>query len=117
VREYNGNILKALEMARELIRLADEGESVAENDSCVLLYGVIRDCAYKIRRQAEKERDAHVAARLWDEPSANGESDGVHPNSAHAGSHPADDQGVGRQAWPSRDTNGDSAEGNSRRSR
>ena len=61
VEKCNHNILKALELARRLTILADEGEVDAKDDSCAVLYGVIRDCGYKIRRQAERERQAHVA--------------------------------------------------------
>lgn len=60
------HILEALELCRQLIIVADEGERDARDDSCVVLYGVVRDCAYKMRRQAEREREAHVAAGAWD---------------------------------------------------
>ena len=65
----NEHILDALELARRLTILADEGESDAEDDSCVVLYGVVRDCAYNIRRNAEKEREAHMARGVWDNHS------------------------------------------------
>ncbi len=61
------HILDALELCRRLTRVADEGERDAGDDSCVVLYGVIRDCAYKIRRQAEQERQIHIARGTWDE--------------------------------------------------
>ena len=63
----NDNILKALALARQLIILADEGETHAKDDSCAVLYGVIRDCAYKIRHQAERERQAHMARATREE--------------------------------------------------
>lgn len=62
----NRHIRKALEIARKLTVLADEGEAKSEDDGCVLLYSVIRDCAYKIRTQAERERDAHRAMGAWE---------------------------------------------------
>ena len=67
-RECNRHILRALELARQLTILADEGEVAAHDDSCMVLYGVARDCAYKIRRLAERERQAHAARGLWEEP-------------------------------------------------
>ena len=70
VCDCNKHILDALELARKLTIVADEGERDAEDDSCVVLYGVIRDCAYKIRRQAEQERQAHIARGAWDNNSA-----------------------------------------------
>ena len=73
MRGPNQHILEALELARRLTILADEGESGAEDDSCRVLYGQIRDCAYKIRRLAEREREAHIARGIWDEPVRRGQ--------------------------------------------
>jgi hypothetical protein len=70
-RDCNQHILQALELARRLTILADQGEGAAEDDSCVVLYGVVRDCAYRIRRLAEREREAHIARGLWDERASN----------------------------------------------
>jgi len=69
-RECNDNIRNALKMATELVILADEGEAAMEDDGCGVLCGVVRDCAYKIRAEAERERDAHKAKGIWDEPDA-----------------------------------------------
>ena len=63
----NYHIREAFELARELIILADDGEADSKDDGCVLLYGIIRDCAYKIRAQAEREREMHKARGLWEE--------------------------------------------------
>lgn len=62
----NACIRKALEMARQLTILADEGEARCHDDSCAVLCGIIRDCAYKIRGRAEFERDMHIQHGLWD---------------------------------------------------
>ena len=67
MRKCNEHILEALELARRLTILADEGEEAAEDDSCLVLYGMIRDCAYRIRQQAESERKAHIARGVWNE--------------------------------------------------
>ncbi len=53
------NIRKALDLARHLVILADKGEAHCKDDGCVALYGVIRDCAYKIRDSAERELKIH----------------------------------------------------------
>ncbi|HNY26896.1 MAG TPA: hypothetical protein PLA90_10450 [Candidatus Sumerlaeota bacterium] len=70
-------IRKALDFSRELIILADEGEASSEDDGCVLLFGVIRDCAYQIRASAEREKQTHAARGLWDSFSANGSDDRI----------------------------------------
>lgn len=61
----NRNIKESLEEARRLTILADEGEAGSDDDGCIVLYGVIRDCAYKIRAEAERERDAHKVRGVW----------------------------------------------------
>jgi len=53
-------------MARELMALADEGDADRQDDGCGVLYGVLRDCAYQIRAEAEREREAHKAKGTWD---------------------------------------------------
>ena len=68
----NKHIREALEMARRMIILADEGDMDSEDDGCRVLYGVIRDCAYKIRAQAEREREEHRKKGTWDEAEAEG---------------------------------------------
>ena len=75
MRDCNRHILEALELARRLTILADEGEAAAEDDSCMVLYGQVRDSAYKIRRLAEREREAHIARGTWDEPARRGQAE------------------------------------------
>ena len=65
-RACNEHIVEVLEMARQLLILSDMGDLDSEDDGCRVLYGVIRDCAYKIRTQAERERDAHKRKGIWD---------------------------------------------------
>lgn len=62
----NEHIRESLEIARKLIILADDGERDSNDDGCRLLYGVIRDCAYKIRNEAERERKIHQNKDKWD---------------------------------------------------
>ena len=65
-RACNKHIVEALEMARQLLILSDVGDLDREDDGCGVLYGVIRDCGYKIRAQAEREREAHRRKGIWD---------------------------------------------------
>ncbi len=62
----NEHIKESLDLVRSLIILADEGERDSSDDGCRLLYGVIRDCAYKIKYEAERERNAHQTNNKWD---------------------------------------------------
>lgn len=72
MRDCNKHIVETLEAVRNLIILADEGERDAEDDSCMVLYGVVRDSAYRIRLQAEKERERHIGEGKWDGPGQAG---------------------------------------------
>lgn len=51
---------EVLRVTGELLALAEAGESEATDDSCRILYGVVRDSAHKIRALAEKELRAHA---------------------------------------------------------
>jgi hypothetical protein len=64
--QRNDLVKQALEHSRLLIILADEGEVHCEDDGCAVLCGIIRDCAYKIRTHAEREKQTHVAGGLWE---------------------------------------------------
>ena len=55
----NRNITRSLDLAKDMIMLANQGEADSTDDSCMTLYGVVRDCAYKIQSVAERERRFH----------------------------------------------------------
>jgi len=58
------HIRAAIELAKEMIRMADHAGNTCDDDGCLVVYGVIKDCAYKIKEsaqralQASEERDA-----------------------------------------------------------
>jgi hypothetical protein len=52
-------LLKTIEMASDMLKLADQGDANREDNGCGVLYGLVRDCAYRIRRVAEAEKEAH----------------------------------------------------------
>jgi len=66
-------IEQSLRIARRLLALADGGDSTRDDDGCGILFGVLRDCAYKIRRQALREQAAH--AKEHGRPHGRGEAD------------------------------------------
>lgn len=61
------SIKKTLKLVEDMLGLADEGDAVREDTGCGVLYGVIRDSAYKIKKLAETERDAHIKKGWWKE--------------------------------------------------
>ncbi len=63
---YNEHILELLRLSREMMVLADVGDRDRQDSSCGVLYGTLRDAAYKLRSEAEKERSLHMEMGLWD---------------------------------------------------
>ena len=61
------SIKKTFKLVEDMLGLADEGDAVREDTGCGVLYGVIRDSAYKIKKLAEAERDAHIKKGWWKE--------------------------------------------------
>ena len=51
---------KTLQLAERMLRLADNGDAVREDPGCGVVYGVLRDSAYKLKQLAEAERRAHL---------------------------------------------------------
>lgn len=54
------HIIEALDLSERLINLSEAGDRYAQDDNCVILYGIIRDCAYKIKQAAEAENRRHL---------------------------------------------------------
>jgi hypothetical protein len=48
------HVYKALELSRELIMAADNGELQCEDDDCLLLSALLRDAGYGIKQAADK---------------------------------------------------------------
>ena len=65
MKKCNENLMKTLEYAHELLAIADAGDLYREDDSCGVVYGVIRDSAYKIKRLAEIEIENHKRSGRW----------------------------------------------------
>lgn len=63
----NTNLRRVLELTREMLALADEGDRDRTDDSCGILYGILRDSAYRLRALTEEECRNHHQRGLWDE--------------------------------------------------
>ena len=59
------SIRKTIELTYKMLDLADEGDSIREDTGCGVLYGVVKDSAFKIRKLAEAEREAHIKKGWW----------------------------------------------------
>ncbi|MCX5893036.1 MAG: hypothetical protein NTW80_08720 [Deltaproteobacteria bacterium] len=64
---------KTLQLADRMLRLAENGDAVRDDPGCGVVYGMLRDSAYKIKQLAEAERQAHL--RQDRRPSKEAEND------------------------------------------
>jgi hypothetical protein len=69
VRHCNHNIRRTLNLVDEMIRVADKGDIEREDNGCGILYGVLRDSAYKVKKLAEQEKEKHIEKGWWIEES------------------------------------------------
>jgi hypothetical protein len=65
VKPCNLHISKTLKLVEEMIWLADQGDADREDNGCGILYGVLRDSAYKLKKLAEEERINHIRKGWW----------------------------------------------------
>ena len=65
VKPCNENIKKALELVNDMIGLAEKGNTDREDDGCGILYGVLLDYAYKLKRIEEAEKERHIKKGWW----------------------------------------------------
>lgn len=66
MKAFNECIVKTIELVDNMIALADEGDDVREDAGCGVLYGVLRDAAFRIKGLAEAEMAAHIKKGWWD---------------------------------------------------
>ena len=71
MKPCNRHIVKTLMLVDEMINLADQGDIDREDNGCGILYGVLRDSAFKLRKLAEEEKLNHIRKGWWqDDESA-----------------------------------------------
>jgi len=65
LKSCNENIEKAIRIAEAMIELANAGDMEREDVGCGILYGIVRDAAYRIKKTAEAEKAAHMRKGTW----------------------------------------------------
>jgi len=73
-KPYNENLLKTIRLSQQMLALADEGDRDRMDDSCGIVYGILRDMAYRLRQVAQSECEKHRAAGKWDLPEDDSET-------------------------------------------
>ena len=66
MKACNKNINKTLDLVEKMIALANSGDIDREDVGCGILYGILRDSAYRIKKIAEEERKNHMEKGKWD---------------------------------------------------
>ncbi|MGE4520497.1 MAG: hypothetical protein AB7E04_13440 [Desulfobacteraceae bacterium] len=66
MKPENKNILRVLELAREMVNTAEEGDIHRKDIGCGILFGVLRDYGYKLINLAEEEIEKHFLKGSWD---------------------------------------------------
>ena len=59
-------VKRTLDLVRKMIILADKAEVGCCDYSSTVLFGVVRDCAYKIKCRAEEEKDRLKMLGNWE---------------------------------------------------
>ena len=54
-------IRSIFELAELMIVISEQGLSSSDDDGCLMLNGMVRESAYRIRDAAERERKVHTA--------------------------------------------------------
>ena len=62
MQDKNTNVRRLIEVATDLIQVADKGHAECHDENCVGLFGLAKDCGYRIRAAAEHEFAAHLAS-------------------------------------------------------
>ena len=65
LKPCNHNLRKTLSLVEQMIALANQGDADREDVGCGILYGIIRDSAYKIKKIAEEEIRRHQEKGWW----------------------------------------------------
>jgi rubrerythrin len=65
IKSCDQNIQETLLLADRMIDLANRGDQDREDAGCGIMYGILRDSAYKLKKVAEIEKKAHIKKGLW----------------------------------------------------
>ena len=67
MKTSNEIIKRTLQLTEKMVELADLGDGARDDVGCGVLYGFLRDSAFKIRKLAEQEKEEHIRRGAWPE--------------------------------------------------
>ena len=56
IESKKNNIHSALEIAENLINASIQSEESCENETCFLVYSILKDCGYQVKKIIEAEQ-------------------------------------------------------------
>ena len=60
------HIRTVMDLADKLVVISEKGFTAFDNDECLMLNGIVRDCAYRLRDAAEQTRRYYMTNGHWD---------------------------------------------------
>ncbi len=66
-KKCDTNIKQTIELARQMILLAQKGDQYREDSGCGVLYGILLDSGYRILDLAQQEKQRHIDKGWWNE--------------------------------------------------
>ncbi len=67
MKSCDENIKATFQLVEKMIELANQGDADREDAGCGVLYGVLRDAAYRVKKLAEQEKKTHIRKGWWKE--------------------------------------------------
>ena len=71
----NLNLVRARRLTHEMLALADEGDRDRLDASCAIVFGILRDTAYRLRKTVDEECLKHQQQGRWDAEGASGNAE------------------------------------------
>lgn len=65
-KKCDKNIARTIDLANQMIKLAQSGYEHTEDPGCGVLYGILLDSGYRLLDLAQKEKNAHIQKGWWD---------------------------------------------------
>ncbi len=65
-KPFNENLRRVRRLTNDMLALSDDGDSSRDDPGCGILYGILRDMAYRLRKLANEEVEKHERAGKWD---------------------------------------------------
>ena len=73
-KKCDKNIAETIDLARQMIALAQKGYEEQEDPGCGVLYGILLDSGYRLLELAQKEKEAHIQKGWWNTSLNKGEN-------------------------------------------